>query len=129
MLMIALTQNFEFVLGAFAIVTGLVLGFVPLKLSYRPVALAAPWDLIMFLMYSAAFGYMKDIRDKLDGGKEQFVTSDTDNGKYIDHIQNMRHKMWINLVGMVLFIISAIMGAVLLWVGRKNSRAARHSAV
>lgn len=45
-------QAYEFVLGVFAIVTGLVLGFVPFRMPYRPVAFAAPWDVIMFFMYS-----------------------------------------------------------------------------
>ena len=44
-------QNYEFVLGSLCIVTGLVLGVIPFKMSYRPVALAAPWDGIMFFLY------------------------------------------------------------------------------
>ncbi|EXJ66851.1 uncharacterized protein A1O5_10046 [Cladophialophora psammophila CBS 110553] len=120
--------NFELVLGSFAVMTGLVLGIIPLKTSYRPVALACPWDLIMFFMYSAAFGYMRAINAKLD--KERFNTKDPSNyGLYLDHMLAMRHKVWVNFAGMAVFLISAIMGAVLIWTGRKNSRSRMHRVV
>ncbi|KIW95535.1 uncharacterized protein Z519_04120 [Cladophialophora bantiana CBS 173.52] len=69
--------NFELVLGSFAVMAGLALGIILLKMSYRPVALACPWDLIMFFMYSAAFGYMRATNAKLD--KERFNTKDPSN--------------------------------------------------
>jgi hypothetical protein len=48
------TQRYEFAVGALAILTAIALGLIPLMLSYRPVAFAAPWDMIMFFLYSAA---------------------------------------------------------------------------
>ncbi|KAK5214377.1 hypothetical protein LTR41_000570 [Exophiala xenobiotica] len=46
--------RYEFAVGALAILTAIALGLIPLMLSYRPVAFAAPWDMIMFFLYSAA---------------------------------------------------------------------------
>jgi hypothetical protein len=43
-------KNFEFVLGAFAFLTGIVLCLIPFKFPYRLVTLACPWDFLMFLM-------------------------------------------------------------------------------
>ncbi|KIY01000.1 uncharacterized protein Z520_03666 [Fonsecaea multimorphosa CBS 102226] len=121
--------TFELVLGAFAVVTGLVLALVPFKMSYRPVALACPWDLVMFFMYSAAFGYMRAINRKLRD--QEYRTKDPYNTElFAAHELSMMHKVWVNLAGMGVFLTSAVMGAVLIWIGRKNSRSStKHSAI
>jgi hypothetical protein len=41
----------------------------------------------------------------------------------------MYNKVWVDLAGMLLFLVSAIMGALLLWIGRRNRITGRHSAV
>ncbi|EXJ58364.1 hypothetical protein A1O7_05789 [Cladophialophora yegresii CBS 114405] len=121
------TLNFEIVLGSLAIVTGLALGLVPFKLSYRPVALACPWDLVMFFLYSAAFGIMRTVISKLV--TETFWHAvEGDNGYFVTRMHAMHDKVWIDLVGMLLFLVSAIMGAVLLWVGKRNRTTGRHRA-
>ncbi|OAP60395.1 hypothetical protein AYL99_05397 [Fonsecaea erecta] len=120
--------TYELVLGPFAVVTGLICAIVPLQISYRPVALACPWDLVMFFMYSAAFGYMRAIDGKL--GHQPFRTKDPDNTElFFSHASAMMHKVWVNLAGMAVFLTSGVMGAVLIWIGRRNGRGTKHSAV
>ncbi|KIW66873.1 hypothetical protein PV04_06163 [Phialophora macrospora] len=120
--------TFEFVLGSFAIVTGLALGVMPFKLSYRPVALACPWDLAMFFMYSAAFGTMRSINSKFT--TEWFRhEQQTNDGLFSTRKLAMYSKVWVDLAGMLVFLVSSIMGAVLLWVGRRNKITGGHSAV
>ncbi|KAJ9609568.1 hypothetical protein H2200_005895 [Cladophialophora chaetospira] len=132
--------NYEFVLGSLCIVTGLVLGFIPLKMSYRPVALAAPWDAIMFFMYSAAFGVMRkapsDIANNTANdysvsciSRKNAKNTTGNTKKYQDHLSALHDKSWVNLAGMLLFLTSAILGITLLWVGRNRGLTSRHSAV
>ena len=37
----------------------------------------------------------------------------------------MKDILWINLAGMIIFLISAIMGAVLFFIGRRNARSGK----
>jgi TRAP-type mannitol/chloroaromatic compound transport system permease small subunit len=48
-------------------------------------------------------------------------------GKYGDknynaRVLNMQHKHWVNLVGMILFLLSAMMGATFFWIGRRAAK-------
>lgn len=99
-------------------------------MSYRPVALAAPWDLIMFFMYSTAFRYMQAINKQLQDQNAFFAHKDVGNEPEFDtHKLAMYHKAWNNLAGMLLFLVSTLMGVTLLWIGRKNKSAGREAAV
>ncbi|ETI22658.1 hypothetical protein G647_06734 [Cladophialophora carrionii CBS 160.54] len=120
------TLNFEFVLGSLAIVTGLAMGLVPFKLSYRPVALACPWDIVMFFI--AAFYIMRNVNSKFLTEPFHHVDQYND-GLFLTHKLAMYDKVWIDLAGMLLFLVSATMGAVLLWTGKRNRIIGRHSAV
>ena len=75
---------------------------------------------------------MKAIVHKFDTF-EYFLTSprvEYDTVKAYHHEQDMSRNVWVNLAGMLLFLVSAISGAALLWVGRKNARGGvRQSAV
>ena len=110
--------------GALAILTAIAFAVIPHFMSYRPVALAAPWDLVMFFLYCAAFGMMKAIF--VDPEYTEFSapkgSAPVDTEQYKDHFLRMRKILWVNLAGMVIFLISAGMGAALWWIGRRNSR-------
>ncbi|OQV07470.1 hypothetical protein CLAIMM_11897 [Cladophialophora immunda] len=124
--------TFELVLGSLAIVTGLALGITPFRMSYRPVALAWPWDLVMFLMYSAALGYMRAVKAQLYSQRLFRTKGPYDPEVYLAHALAMARKLWVNLAGMGVFLCSAGMGAALIWIGRRNGRrggGGKHSAV
>jgi hypothetical protein len=38
------------------------------------------------------------------------------------HWENMRNIGWVDLAGMLLFLTSAVMGAMLVWIGHRSSR-------
>lgn len=86
----------------------------------------------MFFTFSAAFGYMRNINQQLNQGfaSSAFRHKDPENDAVFDtHKLAMYHKVWNNLAGMLLFLFSTIMGATLLWIGRRNKNAGRQSAV
>lgn len=101
-------------------------------MSYRIVAFAAFWDLLLAIMWGAAFGLMKaiflhpyiyqDIR---------FEVNDSDAAttegykRFVNHWKTMMDGAWINLAGLILFLISAAMGFILLCIGRRSAGSAR----
>lgn len=94
---------------------------IPCVLSYRPVAFAAPWDFLVFILWSAAFGLMRSIFiHNYAGDSTKFLVSNKDQKVFDSHWHSMTRAVWINLAGMILSLISAIMGAVLFFVGRRS---------
>ena len=81
----------------------------------------------MFLLYSAAFGLMKAIFYHSYNKNDKFQYH-TKNGKAISDDtfdkkwRNMEDYTWINLAGMIIFLISAVMGCVLFFLGRRTAR-------
>ena len=87
--------------------------------------MAAPWDFVMFLLYSAAFGLMKAIFQKSYDNHDKtfhFHSHDASDKNFDHHWHNMMDYTWINLAGMIIFLLSALMGAVLLFIGRGTAR-------
>lgn len=61
---------------------------------------------------------------------EHFQVSDpkaeTENyGKFVDRWKTMMNGAWINLAGLILFLISAVMGFILLFIGRRSAGSGR----
>lgn len=106
-------QRFEFAVGSLAIITALALGAIPLFLSYRPVAFAAPWDLTMFILYSIALGLMRAIFSAPYNLKDNVKVMDPKDPVFGYHWTDMMNYFWVDLAGMLLFLVSAIMGAAL----------------
>lgn len=126
---LTISQDYELAVGSLGIITSIVLGALPFFLSYRPVSLAAPWDFIMFLLYSAAFGLMKAIFYHWHSPKDLFDVSNPKRSVFDDHWHTMMDICWINLAGMIVFLISSLMGCVLFCLGRRVSGGSKASYV
>ncbi|KAK4944556.1 hypothetical protein LTR10_015990 [Elasticomyces elasticus] len=113
--------GFEITVGTVTTITGLVLCIFPFILSYRPVAFAAGWDLMMFILYSVAFGVMRAIFSN-DHNESKAGMEVTDDKAFVEYAHKMRGNLWVNLAGMILFLISAIMGITLIITGRVFGR-------
>ena len=122
-------------MAALSIITAFVFGLIPFILSYRIVALGAIWDFILMLMYAAAFGLQKSVFYGHYDKKDRFMvndpkagTDDEDYGKFLNHWKTMQNGAYINLAGLILFLISAIMGVVLFFIGKRTSRSSSGKA-
>ncbi|KAI1608228.1 hypothetical protein EDD37DRAFT_187024 [Exophiala viscosa] len=111
---------YEIACGILAIVSGIILCIFPFILSYRPVAFAAVWDVIMFVLYSVALGLMRAVFGDHINSKGGYEVSD--DKTFNDQVHKMRGNLWVNLAGMILFLVSAIMGTVLIITGRVVGR-------
>lgn len=101
--------------------TGLLLGALPFISSYHHVTLAAPWDMTMFFFYSVAFGLMRAIIAKFTHEGHLFEVSNGNTAVVLGHMESMEEIVWMNLAGMSLFLIPALMGAMLFWIGRRTA--------
>lgn len=94
-------------------------------MSYRPVAFGAPWDIILMVMWGAAFGLMKAIflrSYQLNDPKFYHTGSDSEKD-FLHHWNTMMSAAYINLAGLILFLISGVMGIVMIFIGRRTSKA------
>lgn len=94
-------------------------------MSYRPVAFGAAWDIILMVMWGAAFGLMKAIflRSYNDKDTKFYHTGSPDENDAIDHWNTMMSAAYINLAGLILFLISGVMGIIMIFIGRRTSKA------
>jgi len=76
------------------------------------------------ILWGAAFGVMKTVflRNYNDDDEKFLVHHDSsDNyGHYKDHWNNMVNAAYIDLAGLILFLISGVMGLVLFFIGRRS---------
>ena len=96
------------VVGSLSAVTALILAVLPLVMSYVTAALLFVWDCILFFLWVAVFGLFGSMyiheNQKGDGG-----------------ISRMKSAVWVDLVCMLLWLISAVMGA-FYFLGSRKSR-------
>lgn len=118
-------QTYELVLGSLALITSFVFALIPFFLSYRPVAFGAAWDIILMIMWGAAFGLMKAVflRYYQLGDEKFYITGKDDENDFLHHWNTMMSAAYINLAGLILFLISGVMGIMLIFIGRRTSKA------
>ena len=122
-----MVQTYDIVVAALSIITAFVFGLIPFVLSYRIVALGAIWDFILMLMWAAAFGLQKAVFYGHYDKKTIFHVSDPQAGdehyeKFLNHWKTMQNGAYVNLAGLILFLISAVMGVALFFMGKRTSR-------
>ncbi|KPI36623.1 uncharacterized protein AB675_10052 [Cyphellophora attinorum] len=111
-------QDLPIAAGALTILTALVFGIMPFLLSYYFVAIAFLWDWIVFFVWCAAFG----THHKVFGAGWQ-VDWLKDEG--YEKVDTLVAGQWLLLGGMLVQLMSAIMGPVCLLLDRKSLRASR----
>ena len=102
-------KAFAVAIGSLSAFTALVYGLIPVFLSSITVAIFAAWDIILFILWAAVFGlfgsmYIKE-DPEMNGG-----------------IKRMKNAVWIDLINMLLWFVSAIIGAIGFWKWLKGGR-------
>jgi H+/Cl- antiporter ClcA len=100
-------QVFATVVGSLSAVTALVFMILPILISYTTVAILFAWDFILFILWCAVFG--------LFGSMYIHAKAEMDSG-----IQRMKNAVWIDLICLLLWFITSIIGAIGFWKGRNN---------
>jgi len=124
------SQTFELIVASLSIATAVAFALLPFLLSYRPVALAAPWDIILAILWGVAFGLMKSIflRIHHDNDDKPIISGKENVAEFWAHWNTMVRSSYINLAGLILSLISGIMGLVLFFIGRRISGGGRSKA-
>jgi len=99
---------FATVVGSLSAVTALIFMILPIIFSYTTVAILFAWDIILFILWCAVFG--------LFGSMYIHENAEMDSG-----VQRMKNAVWIDLICLLLWFITSIMGAIG-FVRRRNNR-------
>jgi H+/Cl- antiporter ClcA len=100
-------QVFATVVGSLSAVTALIFMILPIIFSYITVAILFAWDIILFILWCAVFG--------LFGSMYIHAKAEMDSG-----VQRMKNAVWIDLICLLLWFITSIMGAIGFMRGRKD---------
>lgn len=98
---------FATVVGSFSAVTALIFMIIPILISYWTVAILFAWDLILFILWCAVFG--------LFGSMYIHANAQMDSG-----VQRMKNAVWIDLICLLLWFITGVLGAIGFWRGKNN---------
>jgi multisubunit Na+/H+ antiporter MnhB subunit len=101
-----------------SLVTAAIFGAIPFLISYYYVAMAFVWDWILFFIWCAVFATQHRIFSQQH--KKELEKKYPYKG-----VDNMIAAQWVDLAAMLLFLISAIMGLVCLFLDHKNVFASR----
>ena len=108
--------------GSLSLITAVVFAIIPFVVSYRIVAFACLWELILVFIWAATFGYMKHY---FPWGKLATDTADAYKQALPD-FEKLQDAVWVDLVNMLLWLITAIAGAIALFVGRRGGSKASY---
>jgi len=98
---------FATVVGSLSAVTALIFAIIPILISYTTVAILFAWDFILFILWCGVFGLFGSM----------YIHA---NAAYDGGIQRMKNAVWVDLVCLLLWFVTAIMGAVGFWKGRNT---------
>jgi H+/Cl- antiporter ClcA len=92
-------QVFATIVGSLSAVTALIFMILPIIVSYMTVAILFAWDIALFVLWCAVFG--------LFGSMYIHENAEMDLG-----VQRMKNAVWIDLICLLLWFITSIMGAI-----------------
>jgi len=98
---------FATVVGSFSAVTALIFGIIPFLASYTTVAILFAWDIILFILWCGVFGLFGSM----------YIHA---NAAFQPGIERMKNAVWIDLICLLLWFVTGIVGAVGFWRGRNN---------
>lgn len=78
-------------------------------IPFVPIRILAPWDFVLFILWCALFGVF---------GKMYIGT----NSAYSDGITRMKNAVWIDLINLILWFVSAIVGGILFFKWMRGGR-------
>jgi H+/Cl- antiporter ClcA len=100
-------QVFATVVGSLSAVTALIFMILSIIVSYMTVAILFAWDISLLILWCAVFG--------LFGSMYIHENAEMDSG-----VQRMKNAVWIDLICLLLWFITSIMGAIGFVRGRNN---------
>ena len=95
-------QVYAEVVAGLAAVTSLVYA-LPFFKSYK----IFPWDVMIFILWTALFGVFGNL----------YIGEDPEGDK---DVARMKHAVWVDLVNMLLWFVSSVVGASLWWRNRTH---------
>jgi len=98
---------FATVVGSLSAVTALIFLIIPILISYWTVAILFAWDSILFILWCAVFG--------LFGSMYIHEKAEMDSG-----VQRMKNAVWVDLVCLILWFITSVLGAIGFWKGKSH---------
>jgi len=98
---------FATVVGSLSAVTALIFMILPILISSTTIAILFAWDAILFILWCAVFG--------LFGSMYIHANPEMDSG-----IQRMKNAVWVDLVCLLLWFITSVIGAIWFIRGRNN---------
>ena len=101
-------QGFATAIAVLSAITALIFAVLPLIFSSFKAAILFGWDAILFILWVAVFGLFGSLYIKEKAG--------ADGG-----ISRMKNAVWIDLINMLLWFVSAILGGIGFW-RLRNSR-------
>ena len=96
--------------------------FILLRYKFSPFESKVKFE---WLTWELQFGVMRDFFYHV-ANNNGVQTSDNSTKEYYSHFENhwknMQNICWVDLAGMLLFLTSAVTGAMLIWMGHRSSR-------
>lgn len=102
-------QGFATAIGVLSAITALIYAVLPIIIRSFTSAILFAWDIVLFILWVAVFG--------LFGSMYIGANPNGDGG-----VQRMKNAVWIDLINMLLWFISAIVGAIGFWRWKKGDR-------
>lgn len=101
-------QGFATAVGVLSAISALIYAILPLIISSFTTAILFGWDVVLFILWIALFGLFASM----------YINEDPrgDGG-----IQRMKNAVWIDLINMLLWFVSAIVGAIGFWRWKKGN--------
>ena len=99
--------------GVLSLLTALIFAILPFILSYRLICFLAPWDWILFFIWTATFAEMKK---HFPWGSVALDLAKGDKKEFPDFAK-LQDAVWVDLTSMLLWLITGILGLVMLFVG------------
>lgn len=120
-------QDYAIAVGVIAMLLSLAFAIIPFVNSYRPVAFCAVFDFSLVVLYGVAFGLLKGMYDSTihhtgKGVPKPYIyPKNRKTEQWLDDLQTFYRDSYVNIAGLILFLASGIMGAALIFIGRRSA--------
>lgn len=103
--------GFATAVGALSAITALLYALLPLLIRSFTTVILCGWDFILFILWVAVFGIFGNMYIK-------------ENAEGNGGIMRMKNAVWIDLINMLLWFVSGIVGALGFWRWRRGGKTA-----
>ena len=100
------------VTGSLSAITAIAFATIPLFFSYFYVAILFVWDFVLLILWGTVFGKFHDFTRS-----DTSYSDDKDPGNLVS---KMQAAVWIDLVCLLLWLLSGLVGITGGWIGRRG---------